>query len=145
MAQTIVTAGIDGIVESVYQLGRIMKRRMVACGSGEIHMGQIHALFLIQERSGITMKELAEALRVSSPSATSFVDRLVKLKLVERQNDEQNRRLVRLKITPEGVRFMKEKMDQRRKIFSEVLGTLSPKDQEDLLCILQKVLDVSAS
>ncbi len=145
MLQTIRDTGIDSLVHSVYELGRVMRRRMMTCDTGEIHMGQIHALFLIQEKPGITMKEVADGLRVSSPSATSFVDRLVKLGYVERIHDEENRRLVRLTMSPSGAKFLKEKMAQRREIFAEILGTLSPADQEALLQILRKVLSRTSS
>lgn len=145
MSQTIKDHGIDALVQSVYELGRVMRKRMLSCDSGEMHMGQIHAMMLIQEKSGITMKELADGLRVTSPSATSFVDRLVKLGYVGRVHDAENRRLVRLKLLEAGSRILKQKMSERRKIFSEVLGGLPEEDQKSLLAILRKVLDGSAS
>lgn len=145
MTQHVNHSGIDGLVQSVYELGRVIRKRMMSCDAGEIHMGQVHALLFIQEKPGITMKELADLLRVTSPSATSFIDRLVKLKYVERLHDEENRRLVRLRMTDSGVKILKQKMTERRKIFAEILGQLPDSDQEALLQILRKVLDRSAS
>ncbi len=145
MTQTVSDTGIDGLMQSVYDLGRVMRKRMLMCDTGEIHMGQLHALLVIQEKPGITMKELADALRVTSPSATSFIDRLVKLGYVARVHDEINRRLVRLSISPSGMKILKRKMTERRKIFAEILGKLPAADQEALLQILRKVIARTSS
>lgn len=103
-------------------------------------MGQIHALLIIQEREGLTMKELAMMMHVTSPSATSFVDRLVKLGYVERIHDPGNRRLVRLSITEKGALMLKNKIAERRKMFGELLRVLPESDQRILSEILRKLL-----
>jgi MarR family transcriptional regulator, organic hydroperoxide resistance regulator len=131
---------IDRLVQAVYDLGRIMRQRMMQCHTGELHMGQIHALLLIQEREGITMKELASLLHVTSPSATAFADRLVRLGYVERMRDPENRRVVRLRILPKGTDMLASKMAERRRIFTEILGILPESDQRILAEILRKVL-----
>lgn len=141
MQETIQADGIDSLVQSVYELGRVFRQKMMCCESGEIHMGQIHALAHIQENPRMTMKELADALHITSPSATSFVDRLVKLELVERLQDNNNRRLVRLKLSFKGEKMLKQKIAERRKIFAEVLAGLSQKDQKILFNILQKIIE----
>lgn len=145
MKRTIHDHPIDTLVQSVYELGRTLRQRMVSCDMGDLHMGQIHALLFVQEREGITMKELAGLLRVTSPSATSFVDRLVKLGYVVRLQDPKNRRLVRLKISEAGTKMLREKMAERRKIFAEILSVLSDNDQKTLSAILRKVLDGCSS
>ena len=131
---------LDRLVQSVYDLARLMRKRMIHCHTGDLHMGQIHALLIIQERDGITMKELAMMMHVTSPSATSFIDRLVKLGYVDRMNDPENRRLVRLRITQKGVDMLKDKMAERRRIFGEILAILPESDQRILSEILRKVL-----
>jgi DNA-binding MarR family transcriptional regulator len=129
----------------MYEIGRILRQKMMPCDCDDLHMGQIHALLFILEQPGMTMKELSELLRVSSPSTTSLVDRLVKVKLVLRLQDENNRRFVRLKLTTKGVHLLKEKMDERREIFADILSVLSSKDQEVLFVILKKILESSTS
>ena len=146
MHQTIIQEKtIDRLMNTVYELGRIMRQRMLMCDAGEIHMGQVHAMIVIQERPGITMKELADALHITSPSATSFIDRLVKLGYIDREHDAENRRLVRLNISLEGQKILREKMTERRKIFAEILGQLNTVDQESLLRILGKLITTHSS
>ena len=100
----------------------------------------MHALLFIQSKPGITMKELAGLLRVTSPSTTSFVDRLVKLGHVRRARDVTNRKLVRLYLTDEGETSLKVTMEKRRDMLLDILSVLSPSEQESLRTVMQKLI-----
>jgi DNA-binding MarR family transcriptional regulator len=63
---------------------------------------QLRVLFLIRGESGVTAGELASRLNVTPPTISGIVDRLVRLKLVVREADESDRRLVRNRLTDEG-------------------------------------------
>lgn len=127
------------LAHAMYELGRFIRQRVVTSSDEKLHLGQIHALLLIQEQPGLTMKQLAVLMRVTSPSATTFVDRLVRSGLVSRKNDEDNRRLVRLTLTADGTKMLHAKMAQRKKVFAEILHVLSPDELGDLSRILKKL------
>ncbi len=63
---------------------------------------QLRVLFLMRERPGVTAGELAARLAVTPPTISGLVDRLVKLDLVRREDDESDRRLVRNHLTERG-------------------------------------------
>ncbi len=130
----------DGIMQATFEIGRSLRRRMLSSSNSDMHMGQLHCLGLVQEQDGITMKEIATMLQIASPSATSFVDRLVQLGYVLRKQDQKNRKLVRLTITTSGKRILKEKMAGKKKMFQGLLRALSKKDQQTLLTILHIML-----
>lgn len=130
----------DDIAKLVFDLGRCLKQKAFQGPDGCMHMPQMHALLYIQSHPGITMKELAEMLRVTSPSATSFVDRLVKAGHITRATDATNRRLVRLHITDAGAESLKKTMFEHRKILLQILSVLSPTDQLALRSIMQKLI-----
>jgi DNA-binding MarR family transcriptional regulator len=56
---------------------------------------QLRVMFLMRESPGVTAGELASRLSVTPPTISGIVDRLVKLGLVRREDDESDRRLVR--------------------------------------------------
>ena len=39
---------IDGIIQNSFELGRIMRRKMLSADPSDLHMGQIHALAFIR-------------------------------------------------------------------------------------------------
>jgi DNA-binding MarR family transcriptional regulator len=79
-------------------------------------------------RDDISMGELAERLQVRPHSAVGLVDRLATKKLVTRDLSPQDRRQVRLRLTPRG-EHMLEKLssahhEQLRRIGPELSGLL---------------------
>lgn len=132
---------LDRLIDSTYDFGRIMRQQMLGgmkVGGGA-NMLHIHALFLISEQERLTMKELAKALHVSSPSATSLINRLVAIHWVGRKHDEQNRKLVRLWLTPLGKRILKEKHERRSDILRSIFGHLTPVEQRQLARLHEKL------
>lgn len=105
---------------------------------------QMHGLFIIAEHPNITMKELAEALHVTSPSATSFVDRLVKLKWVKRSADRKNRKLVRLSLKPAGTAALRTGMKQHSAMMHELFSLLSNHDQKQFERVLLNLKEALA-
>jgi DNA-binding MarR family transcriptional regulator len=63
---------------------------------------QLRVMFLMREAPGVTAGELASRLAVTPPTISGIVDRLVKLGLVRREDDESDRRLVRNFLTDGG-------------------------------------------
>lgn len=56
---------------------------------------QLRVMFLMRENPGVTAGALASRLSVTPPTISGIVDRLVKLGLVRREDDADDRRLVR--------------------------------------------------
>ena len=133
---------IDRIMQTTFDMGRIFRQKMMLCDQDMITMNplQIHALFIVEERKGLTMTELAEALHVSSPSATSLVNRLVKFGWISRGHDAKNRKLVRVQLTAEGKKFLKRKHQERHAIMMELFGFLTPEEQETLASLHEKIV-----
>ncbi|HEX6032402.1 MAG TPA: MarR family transcriptional regulator [Tepidiformaceae bacterium] len=63
---------------------------------------QLRVMFLMRENPGVTAGELATRLAVTPPTISGIVDRLVKLGLVRREDDEHDRRLVRNYLSDAG-------------------------------------------
>jgi DNA-binding MarR family transcriptional regulator len=135
----------ERLMKSIYEIGRIMRQRMEAFGKGKTNFLQIHALLIVSERPGITMKELALSLHVTSPSATSLVNRLVKTSLVSRHHDRKNRKLVRLRITGGGLALLKAAHRERAKAIGELFSLLSPAELRTLVGLHEKVLRAHAT
>ncbi|MEO8208593.1 MAG: MarR family transcriptional regulator [Chloroflexota bacterium] len=88
-------------------MGRALWRELVigfASQLGELRLGftQLAALYVLAEGTATTIGDLAEALS-RSPSATSrLVDGLVRRRLVDRQEEPEDRRQRLLVLTPRG-------------------------------------------
>jgi len=67
-----------------------------------ITIGQTFILFDLLNHDGSPVKDVAERVQVDSPAVTGFVDRLVREGLVERVMDQDDRRVMKLHLTPKG-------------------------------------------
>lgn len=97
----------------------------VASGHG-VSAQQYQALLAIEGfpgRNWVTMGELAEQLRIAHHSAVGLVDRMEALRLVRRAKASEDRRLVRVSLTPKGLGVLEKLYRAHR----AELKTIGPK------------------
>lgn len=110
---------------------------------GELTPSQLEAMAFIQRHGGCSAKELSEGLRISIPSATRQVDRLVRKLLVTRHESGSDRRLVELHVTPIGEAALAAVRAARVGIMQRALETLPPSEREALRVLLDRFLQAA--
>lgn len=126
------------VMAAAMGLGRALRTKLAP--EDGMHMLQVHALGFVEHHPGITMKELASMLCITSPSATAFADRLEKQGLIRRRHDSKNRKLVRLSVTPRGKAILKKKIAEKKTLITGVLRCLPARDQKTLARLLEELL-----
>lgn len=86
------------------------------------------------------MKEVADYLGITPPSATSLIDGLVESNLLKRNFDKNDRRVVRLTVTAHGKQTIKRGLNIMTSQMKKVLACLTEKEQKQLILIYKKVL-----
>jgi DNA-binding MarR family transcriptional regulator len=134
---------IQQITGLAFNLHHLMKRKVMeeADFSGDMSMLHLETLCIVSSQQGITMKELASALKISAPSATSLVKRLVDSKLLKRTADPDNRKLVCLQLTASGTKMFTANMAKKQQAIGSVLAVLSKEDQKHMLRIYTTLVD----
>ncbi|MBL7645158.1 MAG: MarR family transcriptional regulator [Candidatus Hydrogenedentes bacterium] len=92
----------------------------------ELTFVQSNVLMAIDERGELSVKELADALHVTPPSASAMVDRLVELGMVIREQSQQDRREVRIRLSETGAVHFQEMEGQILEYISALLIQLGP-------------------
>lgn len=105
----------------------------------EPSMLQIGALFTISKGKN-TMKEIADELGITMPTATSLIERLVKADFVERIADENDRRVVKIKLTIEGQATLSNAINRKINRAMFFLQNVSDKDKKTLKRIFSELL-----
>ncbi len=120
--------------------------RMIINGSAkskiDSKMSMIRGLYAFRDRDSLTMKELADNIRVKLPNMTLIVDGLIKEGLVERDRAEDDRRKVIVKLTSYGQTVREEFLMNRHIIANNIFSRLDRKDKEELSWALQKACDI---
>jgi len=100
---------------------------------------QIKLLTCFSNKSELTMTELSNNLAVSMPTMTAMVDRLVNSKMVERERDNRDRRVVKVKLTDAGEKILRKLIRIRRKEMEKILMNLSGEEMESYLTSIEVV------
>lgn len=108
-----------------------------AMSVGLITLQQQRAINLLP-RLGATMREFARLLSITHGSATAMADRMVRQGLLEREYDEQDRRLVRVVPTPKALEIAERVRGLQREAVAATLGRLSNEQRS----VLSEVADL---
>jgi len=105
-----------------------------------VTLGQMEALMLLHEAAEpLTMGELAEALGMTPSSASQLIERLVRLGLVERLREEDDRRVVRVVVTTGARRKFDAMVRVRLRALGQLTAALSDTELRTLVELLQKL------
>lgn len=94
----------------------------------------------IGKNGAVIMREVAEFLQVPYSTATGIVDKLVNKKILMRVYSQEDRRIVKVSLTPEkGNDIYQKFLSLRNKLGEIVLSDLDEKDFEDIGRIMKKM------
>lgn len=100
---------------------------------GSLSLVQLIVLTVLEGHGPLSMSRLAETLDVSDASATGIVDRMEKRGLVERGDDPNDRRVVLVRLTPQGAGIFREHQQLRRGRLARLVDRLSDDELAALL------------
>lgn len=101
---------------------------------------QYTILTRIRDRDGISSAELSRRFFVTPQTMNEAVAALEQRGLIQRSESETNRRVLRARVTAEGLKLLKRCDAIADGIEAEVFGTLSEVDQRHLHAMLQAQL-----
>jgi len=129
---------IDRAISLIFSVSRMIKEKYCSDRQKSISGVKLETLRYIKENKPL-MKDIAEYLSITPPSATSLINHLVEAKLVERIRDKKDRRIVRMNITGFGEKKFTEGMTMVADRMKKVLSSLNDKEKENLIKILEKI------
>jgi len=103
---------------------------------------QIMTLRFVSYNNECKTSDIAEFLSVSRPDATRIVDTLVNKGFINRIYDKNDRRVIRLKITTEGIRVFEDIKKELITNFSEIINKMEKEDAEALMKGMKALCDV---
>jgi DNA-binding MarR family transcriptional regulator len=116
---------------------------------GALTLPQFDVLAQLWRREeGMTPGELTRELLVTAGNVTGIVDRLVRLGLAQRQPVPEDRRAVRVRLTPRGRQLMQRAIPRHQRELGTLLGAVAPGDLlrlRELLGRLSHALDPGRS
>ena len=101
---------------------------------------QIHALMRLyhasEGRGACRVSELGSHLGISNAASSQMVDRLVQLGLIQRAEDQQDRRVKQVALTEQGRLLIENGIEIRRHWMEELTTALTPAEQQSIIAAL---------
>ncbi len=136
---------IDRFWETIPPLWNLVRShiRATATGNFDITVEQFHVLRHV--RRGVTsMSDLAVAKNISRPAISQAVDVLVKKGLLTRVQSVQDRRVVDLALTEEGIALLDAVFEATREWMKERMSGMSTEELETIakaMTMMKKMLE----
>lgn len=105
----------------------------------ELSYPQILTLYALLEKGTSTMSDLSRWLKISQGVATRTVDRLVEKGVVERGNDDRDRRVVLVSLTGEGEAYAERIMSEHLEKLDRILADIPDEKKANFLEMLQEI------
>jgi DNA-binding MarR family transcriptional regulator len=121
-----------------------LSRRLRQQVAGGVTSSQVSALATVERLGTPTLGELASSEQVQPPSMTKIVVGLEAAGLVARQEEEADRRIVRVKLTADGRRTLARSRSLRNAYLVRRLRRLSVDDRAalaDVVCLLEHLVE----
>lgn len=90
--------------------------------------GQLKSLFFLEFEGSSSLGKLAGALGVTPPNVTGIIERLVEQKLVTRGENPENRRMLMVRLTPNGKALVERLKERNTDKMRNVLSRLNDED-----------------
>jgi DNA-binding MarR family transcriptional regulator len=108
----------------------------------DLTLAQGRCLWAVAQAENCTMRELSKKLGVSPSAACELVDRLARADLVQRANDLNDRRIVRLRLAAKGRRLFAKHKEERREHLRLFLDRLTEQQRKVMLSALESLNEV---
>lgn len=106
----------------------------------ELPRSEMLALLNLQRRGEATMSDLAGDLGAPLSTVTGIGTRLARRGLVERRRDAKDRRVILVRLTPQGLELAGRLRRSLKAILDRIAEVLTPEETEQLMGLAQKVL-----
>jgi len=97
---------------------------------------QLEILHYVAEKVNPTMKEIAEHLQIKPPSVTTLVEALCKKKLLKREINNKDKRIVRISFTENIWKVFKSIKNKKHLILKDLFSRLSNEDKKEVVRII---------
>ena len=125
-----------------YGISTEMVKNSVGIMGFAVNMSQLKAMTAFSEDSLLSMGELCKMANIKMPSMTEAVDRFEKEGILDRIRDDEDRRVVKVKMTAKGKKMHKEVLKRRANELTKMFGVLPTEDRTKLVDSLKNVSEI---
>ena len=130
----------DELIGTLMTFGRFMRRLLTSSLPDSCSVMQLKTLEFIRDSGEPSMRDVADEMKISSPAVTMIIDHLVEDGGLARVADKSDRRIIRLAITPKGLKELDKGMKTIRALLKERIANLSASEREHMASAMERFM-----
>ena len=129
------------MLDDIYSVVPLFHRTLLSVESQGYNpnSSDFRVLGILMRHGPLPMSRIGEWLGISKPNMTSVIDRLIVEGWVERRQDQKDRRIIEVGLTPQGKIYVEDKWREARESARKKLSTLSEEERKTLYASLESV------
>ena len=134
MSNKIINSPIERFTRILFS--KVIERLAVVVSEEHLSFSQVAALHIIDRDKTVNVNDISNKLNLSMSATSRLIDELVKKELIQRKEDQDNRRAKIISLTPAGETFMNNLSVERVKIIELSASTIADKIPLKILKII---------
>ena len=134
MSNKIINSPIERFTRILFS--KVIERLAVVVSEEHLSFSQVAALHIIDRDKTVNVNDISNKLNLSVSATSRMIDELVKKELIQRKEDQDNRRAKIISLTPAGETFMNNLSVERVKIIELSASTIADKIPLKILKII---------
>lgn len=134
MSNKIINSPIERFTRILFS--KVIERLAVVVSEEHLSFSQVAALHIIDRDKTVNVNDISNKLNLSMSATSRMIDELVKKELIQRKEDQDNRRAKIISLTPAGETFMNNISVERVKIIELSASTIADKIPLKILKII---------
>lgn len=131
---------LNHMVDLMFGLANHLHHEIKERSGIKLNPTQKHTLMFIRCRRNPLMREIATYLSIRPPSATTLIEELKRLGYVRRVTDADDKRAIRVSLTPVGQELLRKQFKLIIKGIGEMMRPLTETEKKQFVTILDKIL-----
>ena len=140
-------AMIDNVAQNMFHALPLIKKRLLHMDLVQREHGtplsHVQVLAMLQDVGTMSVSEISRRLGIAKPNITPLVDRLYESGYVDRQHDENDRRVVNIVLLPAGeekLAAIRATIARQIQVQSESLSVSEFRELNESLCSVVRIL-----
>ncbi|MER2029790.1 MAG: MarR family transcriptional regulator [Solibacillus sp.] len=132
----------ETIFEIIHNMDKMTNNLIIQWNKGfNKGLGVTHVLILghLKVNGKSRPSDMAKALGLTPPTVTHLTEKLVKMQLITRSIDENDRRIIYLEITYAGEMILKEANESGQLLRKKIFEKLTDEERQQMLQIYKKL------
>lgn len=136
------------LMEKLANVHRLINRRLLISNNQEephksISRLQLNILSILYKKGAMSAGEISDYLMIRKPHMTVLKNKLLRRGYIKLEKHDNDHRVVKITITPEGIEIRKYFADLVYKNFQSKLSKLKRRDVKNLVNSVQKLSDIN--